>query len=198
MPAQWAKFTLELRSPQRPAFYNVFYFKPGGALTITDPQEYASTLGNEIGEKLIANLAGCLTTDDFEVGGLCVLHAGGQPYTAPYYTGNFGGTIEGDQQPDFVAVVIQKRTLQSGRSGRGRWYVGPVPEPLTDENVLELAGKTAYNLVADDWKAPISVGDDEWVPQLFSHKDNALYQITGTLVVSKLGSIRGRKSKSLI
>lgn len=61
--------------------------------------------------------------------------AGGAQGSIPL-TANNTGTIAGDPCPGNVAVVISWRTGLSGRTARGRTYIGPIPEPNVSGNTV--------------------------------------------------------------
>lgn len=198
MPAVYLKLTLQLTSNQRHHFYNIFYYKPNATPTWTsNPMEDTSTIGVGLSALLVPNLTAVLTQSTTIVGYAYELHKDGQVYETSTLAEEPGSVLS-DELPDFVAAVIQKRTATAGKSGRGRWFLGPVPEALTDENFIEDAARPSYNQIAEDWMAAGTVLGAEWRPQLMSQKNKTLMEITSTYVDNKLGSIRGRKSHSLL
>lgn len=199
LPTQFAQYTLVVASPQKPQFFNVFYYKPSGTPEFTNNDLGDSdTLGEAIRVKLTTHLDGVLTTSSHEIGGRCVMHRNGQPWASTQAATDFAGEIGLDECPSYVAVVMQKRTATPGRSGRGRWFVGPVPEALTDENRLTDTGESAYAQVLFDWTSPVNALGVDWIPQLLSVKNQELHPITAYELNIKLGVLRGRQLKSIL
>jgi len=192
-PAFYGKVTLSIQSPQKSRFHNVFWYDTDEQDPPANPQDVAEALASAAIDQLTDNIGGILTTADHTTALEAVFYSEGQPYTATGLT-TVTGSITGDQLPDYAAVVMQKRTATSGRSGRGRWYVGPVPELFSDENVITDTAHTAYELVRADWFATLDVaGWGFMLPCLNSVKDQVLRRLTGGATNIVLGTIRGRK-----
>lgn len=198
LPATYVKFTLVLGSQQKTNFYNVFYYVPSLAPTFTgSPMADALTFGNAAYTALTADLAAVLTTDSSVIGFNVDLLTGGQSYDVSVVN-LIPGTVAGDELADFEAVVIQKRTATGGKSGRGRWYLGPVPETFTDENYITSAAALLYGNVLTDWINNVNALGTAWASSLFSKKNTDLYPITSGFVDPKVGQLGGRKSHSIL
>lgn len=195
-PLQYCQVTLAIMSPQRSKFYNIFWYTPDS--TIASPgQDEANDLAVKMLAALTASLPAVLTTADTEARCQVTYYDNAIPWIAEK-TQALSGTATDDQCPDFVAVCIQKRTATPGKSGRGRWFLGPVPEVLTDENILPAASVTKYGLVALDWVSPVSdTADHTWSPCLNSRKTSTLHQIIAWGVDVNLASQRGRKFRPI-
>lgn len=198
LPDDCVKATLVLASPQKDHFYNVFYFKADAGPTYgTDLMADALTLSTAIQTQIIVGVQDMMAATSTIVGINTELHAGGQVYDVSQ-TLNLSGNVAADELADFEAVVIQKRTAHSGKSGRGRWYLGPIAETLTEENYLTTAGYTAAQVVAGGWLTSVNAIGTTWYPQLWSKKDDSLYMLVSTYVDPKIGQIGGRKSHSIL
>lgn len=198
LPSDWLKTTLVTSSPQKDHFYNVFYWKPDAAPTYTPaPMTDSLFLAIAAAALLTSHTAAVMTTNTTIVGINAELHVGGIVYDTSYLI-NQPGTLSVDELADFEAVVIQKRTSVAGKSGRGRWYLGPVPETLTDENYLTAAAYPLYTAVMTDWCGNFMELGVNWLAQLYSKKTNNLYGISSGYVDNKVGQIGGRKSHSIL
>lgn len=198
LPATYCKATLVTATPQKSHLYNVFYYKPAAAPTFTSsPMADAVTLANAVMAKLVTSL-GVVLTDSSIISGLNLdLIVSGNSYDVSVIDGD-SGSVSADELATFEAVVIQKRTASPGKSGRGRWYLGGVPETLTDENYLILVAIGYYEAVAADWIADVTALGVSWEAQLYSKKLSTLTKITSKFVDPKIGSIGGRKSHSIL
>lgn len=191
-PQYYVQITTAIGSPQRAKFYNIFWYIPD-AEPAGNPQQKAADLATKAMAKLSAHLATVLTTQDTEMRCLASFHAGGVIWDSTV-SQLVMGTADSDQQPDFVAVCIQKRTAVPGKSGRGRWFLGPVPEDFTDENHLTNSAIVDYGHVADDWMGSFAdAADITWTPCLNSRKDSVLLPLIAVEVDRDLASQRGRK-----
>jgi hypothetical protein len=197
-PSVWLKATLVLGTPQKVNFFNVFWYVPSAAPAFTSaPMTDANTICTAIKGTLVAHLPGCLTTGSAILGINLELNKDGQSYDVTQII-NTAGTVESDELADFEAVVLQKRTATPGKSGRGRWYLGPVPETFTDENYRTLDTDVLYNAVLGDWLASPSALTVNWNPQLYSKKTDTFHILTSGFVDPKVGQIGGRKSRAIL
>lgn len=198
MPAEYIKATLVSRSLQRDHFYNIFWYYPEGMVSWTSsPMADAVTLAHAIKTNITPNMIHTMTADSI-IDGLNVnLHKGGQEYNVSILI-NQAGVVASDELADFECVIIQKRTSVAGKSGRGRWLVGPVPESQTDENYLLDASFDPWQTVANDWINSFTSMGVSWFAALHSQKLRTLQPLNSNFVVPKLGLIEGRKSKSIL
>lgn len=58
------------------------------------------------------------------------------------------GAASGDAEPSFVAAVASLYTAHPGRTGRGRMFIGGIPEVGTTKSLLNLEGITYPAIVA--------------------------------------------------
>lgn len=97
--------------------------------------------------------------------------------------------------PDNVSVIISKKSLFAGRSGRGRVYFPPVPESLVDE-----AGQLDSTYVSDlQTQATTLLGavnaDASVVNMVILHEEGstlANYTVASLLVRNTIGTVRKR------
>lgn len=198
LPADWLKVTLQLATQQKQAFYNVFYYKPTAAPAYTsDPMADAVTAGTAAHTMLTNSITNVLTLNTIVKGVHVELTKTNQPYVVDVLS-TVVGAINSDELPDWNAVCIQKRTATAGKSGRGRWFLGPVCETFTDEDHITAGFLPDANSVANDWLQSLVFLGATWTAQLFSKKNNTLLDLTTTYVDRRLASINGRKSHSLL
>lgn len=198
LPDVYVKATLVSAAPQKPQFFNVFYYKPAAAPTFTNNlMADSAAIGAVLGPLLANPLQSTMTTACSVVGLNVDLIEGGQSYDTATII-NQPGIINGDELADFEAAVIQKRTETAGKSGRGRWYLGPIAEVLTDENYIDIGAFTNFLDVAADWMSDFTALGVAWHPQLYSKRLALLTQIKATYVDPKLGQLGGRKSHSIL
>lgn len=194
----YVKGTLVITSPQKDHFFNIFYWVPDQDPTWTgNAYVDAATFGTDAGLHISAPLLPCLTMNTYIAGLNVELVKNDIVYDVGSGIG-LNGEVNGDELPDQNCVVVQKRTALPGKSGRGRWQVGPVPESLTDENRLTTSGQGFFLPVATAWCTSFNSLGANWTPHLFSKKNNTLTPITVCYPDILIGSIDGRKSKALI
>jgi hypothetical protein len=177
-------------SDQRVQDIMVLHYMISG--TVDDPFSDVQDLANAIDSELSVAFPAVLCTTSKFYGVACALHSGGVVYNARSVGVADAGTVMGDESADFVAVVIQKRSAHPGRSGTGRWFVGCVPETLTDTNRLTAGGRTAYDNLALALNTDIIVGGATYQTAIYSQKDNALYQMLATDIDGTLATQRRR------
>lgn len=120
------------------------------------------------------------------------LSIGGNVFTATSTESSGPGTVTGDALPGFAAAIIQKRTPNGGRSGRGRWYFGGVAEVLTTGSALNGAGQAAYGALASIISQPVKDnGVETWFPAHLMGSSN-LVPIVSTRHANRLGTLRRR------
>lgn len=198
LPDLYIEVTLVIASPQKSQFINVFWYLPETPGLAEDGQANADTAAPLMLNQLALALPGVLTTDDHDVGVRFKFCNLGLIFEAVAY-GSAAGTNAGDQCPDFVAALVQKRTIVGGGKGRGRWFVGPVPEALTDENLLTTAGIAAYDALAATWWETFAGGGlGNLTPCLYSRSLNILQPLIGAQSSHVLATQRGRKFRSAV
>lgn len=198
LPASYMKVTSQCASQMKRAFYNVFYFVPSATPSYTaDPMADAQAITAAVQAAYSAGMLGCLTTNSSIVGFYGEMHKAGAVYAVEVLDGN-AGTIMGDELPDWVALCIQKRTASPGKSGRGRWFFGPFPEEITDENRVIAGFVPNVDTLALTWLQPITALGVPWTPMLYSPKLASLTGLTSTYADKRMASINGRKSHTLL
>lgn len=119
------------------------------------------------------------------------------------------GTATGDAEPSFVSGVVSLYTAHPGRTGRGRMFIGGIPEAGTTASLLNLEGITYPAIVAfvgcivtNFPRAELGTGGHfEW--GMYSRKDGGaikppfpdagFHPIVRTVVRQELGTQRRRK-----
>jgi hypothetical protein len=111
--------------------------------------------------------------------------------------------------PSFVSIVTSVKSLQGGRSHRGRFYLAGVPEAATNGSALDTGSAlwTAYLAFINCIVTNFVVGDppaaNSWQMEIFSRKlGGNTFPVTGTAGFtamttlephSQLGTTRSRK-----
>lgn len=117
--------------------------------------------------------------------------AGATHSQAPTH-GGWGGSQSGDFSPA-SAVVVSFKTALRGRSHRGRIYLPFIAEAVISDGQLTGAQVTALNT---GWAAFISSAAGAGVtPVVASYKLSTAADITGTSVISGLGTQRRRQGR---
>lgn len=119
------------------------------------------------------------------------------------------GAATGDAEPSFVSAVVSLYTSHPGRTGRGRMFIGGIPEVGTTGSLLNLEGITypaivafIACIVANFPRAELGTGAHfEW--GTYSRKDGGalkppfpdagFHTIVRTVVRQELGTQRRRK-----
>lgn len=196
MPNEYARVSLVYGSDDRQPFVNVFWFVPQAVIAVGDGAAAATALGDAFDSTFGPLIRAWLCTEAKYIGTSVTLNIAGVVFDYSTDAGSDPGETAGDQLPDYAAVIIRKLTATAGPQGRGRWFVGCVPEVYTNTSTLTGPGVTAANLLRDQFAAPLDVGAQTWVPNLHSKKDDTLYEIIGTGVVEVLATQRRRRFRS--
>lgn len=118
---------------------------------------------------------------------------GGQSFVSERYVDAGPGLVPGDTCPNYVSIVMPKRTATAGRSGRGRWYLGCVPESFTDGPRVAAAASGPLVEVVNLFKATFETTDGGWVPRHYSPKTGQLLPIVHVTWTGKLGILQRRR-----
>jgi len=102
---------------------NIFHIKAPGAVTFTDLENIETVFQEWVDSDWLPMLHNTYVLNDFTV--LDISEEDGIKVTHPYVSGNAGG-VGGDPTPANAALVVSWRTAQTGRSYRGRTYVGAI------------------------------------------------------------------------
>jgi hypothetical protein len=115
------------------------------------------------------------------------------------YSGSWGnisaGTITGDCEPAEVAVILHKTTAQPGRSGRGRTFVGAVPESNTLQSRVAAAAVASYGNISTAIMAVRVNQGLTFTPALKSHKLIAMFDLVAVTMDQVLGHIKHRRPR---
>lgn len=115
---------------------NVWYFQ----CTNADPNMLANLL-LVIATCIITNLLPALgsnVTLESVKGKIVGPAIGGEDEWTPASTDTVVGAAAGDSEPSFVAAVVSLYTARPGRSGRGRIFIGGIPEGSTTGSLLNI------------------------------------------------------------
>lgn len=187
MPTNYARALLVYANENNHVHVAALYYELGAA-PAGDLQVFTQSFANAIHDEFEAALQAILTDEAEFAGVQLTVNVGGVAYSASSNNGAVAGTINTtDELPNNVAVVIQKRTAQPGKSGRGRFYIGCVPESFVDSNAVDPAAQALYNTFAEHVNATIVVSGISCAPRHHSKKLNALYPIVQLKVVRYVG-----------
>lgn len=148
----------------------------------------ADMLDNTIGAQLIQ----CIPSDCRYEKVVVYINDGGVSYSAENNDTNAAGASGTQSLPDYSAVVIQKRTAVGGKSGRGRWYLGCVPEGNQDTGRIVPGALAAYQQLADDLKLDYATLGGTWRSGHMSRKDSTVVAISECRINIQLGTRRKR------
>lgn len=198
-PTNWIVATFRYGVESRPLQINVLWYTASGAPTDGDGQAAANAIAQAIWDQIYTPFGLVMTSETKIVGVKVSLSLGGNVFDGVYDPGSdVVGEVEGDTFPEFVAALIQKRTATGGRVGRGRWYIGCIPEGDADNGRL---GDTIYGdlqVLGEAMMAGFTAAGLTCVACLYSPEGDNLYPITNTHVVRELATQRRRKTRPLL
>lgn len=198
LPSTYVQATLRYGGTDRPLQLNVVWYTLTGTVGGANPQEDAQTIADAIMPVFDSALSNVMN-EEIELHGVDVSYnTAGNVFTATSPFTSATGTLEDDTLPSYASVVIQKRTGTGGRSGRGRWYIGCVPESLTDSSELTPVGLPAYDSLAAQFLVQPTAGGATLQPQHYSVKDNNMYPIITTKAITNLATQRRRKQRPFL
>jgi hypothetical protein len=117
-------------------------------------------------------------------------------YTVSGETGSAGdGTVTGNTLPNEDAAIV---TLSAGigtRVGTGRIFLGGVPTTFVLESKLSTAGITAYSSVLSYFTTTVDYQGMNFIPSIWSRKNNALEPIKFTVLRPILGHRTRRRPR---
>jgi hypothetical protein len=183
-------------SDDKAPFINVLWYE--GSTSVPPDEMHSAAMGLAIAVSNNVALAynNVLCSESRFLGVQVRLYSQGRSADGADTSGASPGDVSGDTLPDYCAVVISKRTDLGSRSGKGRWYVGCVPESLTDTSVLTTGGKAAYQELADAFESPVTYSGNIFRPALYSAKLNQINEIKGVTLRAVLGTQRHRKFRA--
>lgn len=183
LPNEYALARLVTSHGAERQFQNLIFYLPQGAPG-TLPLDTANGLATEIESNVAAAYLSVLPPDCRWEGVYLTYHINGEVYTAISDAERGPGDSENeDALPNNDAVCIRKFTATAGRTGLGRWFIPFVPENLTDDNYLTVAGGGLYIALAGTFLTSPNVGDVDWTPCHNAREEaSSLKTIVGTLV----------------
>lgn len=198
LPASYVLATIRYGVPQRPLQLNVVWYRPDAIEPTADNFTDALTMAGELVSHFDNALAAVMTTETLLHGIQVAYHISGDVYVAGTSFTSLTGDEDVDTLPEYCACVIQKRTGTAGKSGRGRWYVGSVPETFADNSRLTGVAAPKYDTLADKFKTNVPCMGGNLVPMHYTKKFNTTYDILATSVDQNLGTMRRRLVRPLI
>lgn len=154
---------------------NVLWYQSSDA--ITDGPGAASAIVGQINTSIKAGYLAVLTTNSFYLGCQVSLNLAGVVYNAGSAGGAEPGLVAGDEAPDYCAVVMQKRSQLPGRSGRGRLFIGGVPESFTDTSTLTEDALVTYQSLAEAFSGALNLISGIFMPAHLSELTNQMVPI---------------------
>lgn len=191
LPGVYGVAGVHYNSDESRRFVNVLYYVPSAQPA--DPAVSAAALATAVQGVVNEPFKDWLAVTSGFQGVQVSLHFNGQVFTGADFTNSGPGTAASDETPDYVAAVIRKRTLVPGKNGRGRWYIGGVPEMKTATNRLAGTGVFDLNAIAAAFMQQVNAGGVLWSPRHLSPQLDTLVPIVQTQVVLALGTQRRRR-----
>jgi hypothetical protein len=173
------------------------WLRPGVSITTANGQTAADQLAAICDSNYGTALRAWMCADANYFGVIVEISLGGLVFTSANTDTAGAGSRSGDTSPEFAAVVIRKRTDTPGKTGRGRWFIGCVPEVLTTNGVLSNTGIAAANTLRSAYGGDQVTALATWGAYLHSKKDDALYSISSTHTESILATQRRRRVRPL-
>lgn len=118
---------------------------------------------------------------------------GGIVYTASSNASAGAGTAAGQSLPDYAAAVIRKRTSVGGKQGRGRWFLGCVPELFQDTGQLTITGQAAADSLGLSMRTSLTVGTNVWISGHMSRVAVTVVPIAAATTQNRLVTQRRRR-----
>lgn len=194
----YASVAIYYGSDDKLPFVNVLWYSSMVGIDPTDMQNQADSLASAVLGDVLPAYQLVLTTECKVIGAIARVVSAGNAAEGINTTAAGGGDIAGDTLPDYAAAVISKRTVNGTRSGKGRWYIGCVPESFTNTSSLLAAARGAYDDLGLAFRTSVSSGGHEWTAGHYSAKVGHIFDITSTLVRAPLGTQRRRRFRSPI
>jgi hypothetical protein len=163
----------------------------------TADQAEADALASHIDANVGAELRLCIAADCQYIKTVVNINNAGVVFTAENATTAGVGAVAGQSLPDYAAVVIRKRTAVGGKRGRGRWFIGCVPEASQDTGYLTVGARTAFQNLGTVLITDAVIGANTWLDGHMSRADNTVVQIDSVNAQRQLGTQRGRMKRSI-
>jgi len=147
-------------SDEKQPFVNVLHFRQISTF-VADGAE-CQALANELDININSALIAVLPNEASYLRSVVQLYNDGLSYERSANTNAGQGGAPDEGCPDYVAVVIRKRTDSPGKAGRGRWYVGCVSEEYNDTGRLTAPGVTVYDALANALSDDLVTASGTW------------------------------------
>lgn len=176
-------------------FVAVLHYFQVGTFTVdlTAVEQLAEQLDNGPG----ANLKDCISADCEYTETVVYGNTGGVVYSARNNTSTGNGNISGQSMPDYVAAIVQKRTMVGGRRGRGRWYLGCCPEEFNDTGKLNSSAVVAYNAWGASAISDAVTTAGTWRAGHLSRADVTCVRINSWITAPNFATRRKRRLRSI-
>jgi len=196
IPIQHAEGFIVYNSDESGPLVIVTHWVPVGTVTIDQAQ--ADAFAFELDDKIGQQLKGSIPADSTYQRSVGRLNDNGVIIEGTDQTNAGAGLIGGESCPDFTATIIRKRTAVGGRRGRGRWFIGCVPELWQDTGRLAPAGTVGYAALVVSLIQDIVSGGVTWHACHLSRADNTMIQIQAVTLHNVLGTQRRRRLRPAI
>lgn len=198
LPDQYANAAIVTRSVDRLEIVSVLWYLPLEEFSPGDQQATAQALADGLMELFAGPYKAFMATDANIVGARVNLNDHGITFSASSVAGAGAGTVTSDSLPDYAAALIRKRTGHGGKTGRGRVYVGPVAETMTDNGRLTGPGQAGLLAIADKMTTDIIAEGTTFSAFHLSRKDTAFYPLTQAIPQTILATQRRRRLRPSI
>jgi hypothetical protein len=177
LPAQFVKAAFRYKSNVNARQECVMWYVPGTTIATTDGADEAYVFAIGLEAHLSSEIKDCLAADCSYVETVTQLSLSGVTFDGISFLGANDGAVGGDTQAENVAAVLSKRSSHGGKTGRGRFFMGCVPESFSDTSKLTSAALTAYAALAAKLSSNVITARATYVPQVYSRKDASMYPI---------------------
>ena len=192
LPSQYARIDLRYGHNENMRQENVLWFQPDATIAFADGVSTAQALATAFDTAVAAAIKDCIASDAGYIETHVELNLGGVTFEGVERAGTNDGTATGVTSAENVATVIRKVTEHGGKTGRGRWFIGCVPEEFATIGKLDSTPVSKYNALAVIFIAPIALTGVNFGPRHYSRKDASLYPIRRAIVVQYTKSQRRR------
>jgi hypothetical protein len=192
LPTVYAKAEVRYGTTEQARQENVLWFVPSVDVAVADGATTAAALALVISTAVAGAIIPVLATDASYEATKVSLNTHGVTFEAESVFGAGNGSADGATSPENVAVLIKKQSSHGGKTGRGRWYIGCVPEVNTDIGQVNSGVYADYNALAAIYNTTFVTGAVSWVPNIMSRKDASMYPIFAVTLEVYTKSMRRR------
>lgn len=169
---------------------NIFWFKADGA---TPASEYVPD-AQAIYDQLQTTLVDLTTTEVTVEGCVVVFNDGTGSYGVEVYQAH-PGTVTATLIPEDVSAVVQRLTVTSGPSGRGRIFFAGLPETFVTGSYLSDVGATAFGAASADLQVDFPGASVTYSPFFFSPTTGYFARVQNFIPVALLATNRKRRPR---